>query len=130
MAAAILDIGKTIIRDALRNVAGNFITHVGVSSDSTAFAANQTALDPGGAGTNLIKAATFTVVAFDTLDVTITMDAAVDTGFVGNSVRTIGLMKGNTRTDVISRSVRSLGIGFQTGDVYTIGVRYQVQDNS
>lgn len=127
MPAAILDQGKTIIRDALRGVVGNFITHVGLSTASDAFAAGQTVLDPT-AGTNLIKAAAFTVIAFDTLDCTITVNG--DTELTGATIRTIGLLKGATRSDVISRSVRSAGIGVQAGDSFTIGVRYTVQDNS
>jgi len=127
MAAAILDQGKTNIRDAIRGVAGNAVSHVAVSTASDAFAANQTAYDPT-AGTNLIKAATFTVVAFDTLDCTISINGTTE--FTGLSIRTIGMGKGPLRTDAISRSVRSVGIGTQAGDTFTIGVRYQVADNS
>jgi len=124
---AILDIGKTNLRDAIRGVAGNAVSHVGVSTASDAFAAAQTALDPT-AGTNLIKAATFTVVAFDTLDCTMSVNGTTE--FTGLTIRTIGMLKGATRTDVISRSVRAAGIGVQAGDTFTIGVRYQVADNS
>lgn len=127
MPAAILDQGKTNIRDAIRGVAANAITHVGVSTATDAFVAAQTAIDPT-AGTNLIKAATFTVVAFDTLDCTISINGTTE--FTGLSIRTISVLKGATRTDVISRSVRTVGIGVQAGDTFTIGVRYQVQDNS
>ena len=124
---AILDIGKTNIRDAIRGVAGNAVTHVGISTASDAFAGNQTALDPT-AGTNLIKAATFTVVTFDTLDATMSVNGTTE--FTGLIIRTIGMLKGATRTDVISRSVRTVGLGIQAGDSFTIGVRYQVADNS
>ena len=127
MPASILDIGKTSLRDAMRGVAGTFVSHVGVSTASDAFAAAQTALDPT-VGTNLIKAATFTVVAFDTLDCTMTVNGTTE--FTGLSIRTIGLLKGATRTDVISRSVRTAAIGVQAGDSFTVGVRYQVADNS
>lgn len=127
MAAAILDQGKTNIRDAIRGLAGNAVSHVGVSTATDAFAANQTAIDPT-AGTNLIKAATFTVVAFDTLDCTISISGTTE--FTNSTIRTISILKGATRTDVISRSVRTAGIGVQAGDTFTIGVRYQVADNS
>ena len=127
MPAAILDIGKTNIRDAIRGVAGNAVTHVGISTASDAFAAAQTALDPT-AGTNLIKAAAFAVVAFDTLDATISVNGTSE--FTGLTIRTIGMLKGALRTDVISRSVRTAGIGVQSGDSFVIGIRYQVADNS
>jgi len=127
VALAIVDQGKTFLRDAIRGVAGNAVTHVGISTASDAFAAAQTALDPT-AGTNLIKAATFAVVAFDTLDATMSVNGSTE--FTGLIIRTIGMLKGATRTDVISRSVRTAGLGIQAGDSFTIGVRYQVADNS
>lgn len=127
MPPAIVDQGKTSIRDAIRGVAGTAISHVGVSTASDAFAATQTAIDPT-AGTNLIKAASFAVVATDTIDATMSINGTTE--FTGLSIRTISVLKGATRTDIISRSVRSVGIGVQAGDSFTIGVRYQVTDAS
>ena len=37
---------------------------------------------------------------------------------------------GTVGTDCLTRSVRTLGIGVQSGDTFTIGVRVQVQDAS
>lgn len=37
---------------------------------------------------------------------------------------------GTVGTDTISRTVRTLGIGVESGDTYTLAVRGQVQDNS
>jgi hypothetical protein len=122
--AAIVDQGKTSIRNSLKTL----VTHVAVSTDSTAFGATQTAINPSGAGTNLIKASTDTDVSGTTFDSTITIDGTTE--FTGLVINTIGLMKGATRTDVISRSVRSVGIGVQAGDSFTIGVRVAVADNS
>ena len=126
MAAAILDQGKTSIRDALKAL----VTHVGVSTDNTAFAAAQTALNPSGAGTNLIKAATKedTGANDDQFDATISIDGTTE--FTGLTINTIGILDGATAADAISRSVRSAGIGVQAGDAFTIGVRLLVQDNS
>lgn len=125
MAAAILNQGKTAIRDALKTL----VTHVGVTTDATAFSATQTTLNPGG-GTNLIKAAakTDTGANNDQFDATITITGATE--FTGLTINTIGILSGAAATNALSRSVRSAGIGVQSGDVFTIGVRVLVQDNS
>ena len=126
MAAALLNQGKTAIRDSLKTL----ISNVGVSTDATAFAATQTTLNPSGTGTNLIKAATKTDVDTFTFDATITIDGTTE--FTGLSIMTIGALNGALATNALSRSVRGagLGIGVQAGDSFTIGVRAQVQDNS
>ncbi len=121
---AILNQGKTKIRDQIAAA----VTHVGLSTDSTAFAATQTALDPAAAGTNLIKAATKANVDAETFDATISVNGSTE--FTGLTIRTIGAQQGATRTDVMTRSVRTAGIGVQAGDTLTIGVRLSVQDNS
>lgn len=129
---ALLNQGRTFMRDALRGVAGNFVTHVGVTQDATAFAVGQTVIDPAGdvVANRLIKAATFTVVDFQTLDAT--MSITGDTEFTGKVINTISLLKGATRTDPFSRSVRGtgLGIGVQAGDNFTVGNRLVVEDNT
>ncbi len=121
---AILDIGKTAYRDAIAGIT----SHVGVSTDSTAFAVAQTAIDPAAAGTNLIKAATKTNVDASTFDATMSISGSTE--FTGLTIRTIAAHNGALRTNVLTRTVRSAGIGVQAGDVFTIGVRQQVQDNS
>lgn len=132
MALAILAQGKTSIRNNLKSI----FTSIGVSDDSVAFNVAQTTVNPtGGSTTALVKTATQTdqtaIDAFTT-DYTITLDASVDTTFVGKVINTISICTGNVATAAISRIVRAtgLGIGFTTGDVYTVGVRAIVQDNS
>lgn len=133
MAAALLVQGKTAFQRALRGVAGNVITHVGFTTASDAFNKTQTAIDPT-AGTNVFKTATFADVTVldtnDSFDATATVDGSVDTSLVGLLIRTISLQKGNTRTDALTRSVRTAGIGVEATDVYTISVRGTFQDNS
>lgn len=142
MAAAILDQGKTAIRDQLKSL----ITHVVVSDDQTAFAANQTGINPGAAGTSThVEAATDTDVDASTFDSTITITGATE--FTNKVIYSIGVSKGTAirsaagaggthtgggtvGTDTLTRSVRTLGIGVQDGDTFTLGVRSQVQDNS
>lgn len=124
MPAAILNQGRAAIRDSLKTL----VTHVGVSTDNTAFAATQTQLNPSGAGTNLIKASTETNVDNNTFDATITIDG--NTEFTGLVINTIGLLNGAAATNALTRSVRSAGIGVQAGDNFTIGVRVAVADNS
>lgn len=124
LAAALLTQGRT----DLRNQAKTLVTHVGVSTDSTAFAASQTRLDPTGTATNLIKTSTETDVDGDTFDATMSIDGTTE--FTGSTIRTIGLLKGSAATDAICRIVRSVGIGVESGDSYTIGVRVKVEDNS
>lgn len=105
----------------------SLITHVGVSTDNTAFADGQTELDPT-PGTNLILAASNTNVDADTDDYTINVTSG---NFGGNTIFTIGAMDGATRTDNISRSVRTNGIGVESsGDDFTVGVRISVSDQS
>lgn len=104
------------------------LTHVGVSTDSTAYAIGQTRLDPTATGTNLIAAATQTNVNNSTDDYTINVTSA---NFGGNNIRTIGAMDGASATNNISRSVRANGIGVEpAGDNFTIGVRAVVTDQS
>lgn len=126
MSAALVDAGKTAIRDSLKTL----VTFVGLTADSTAFANNQTAIDPAGdvAGSRLIKAATNTNVDANTFDSTISVTGATE--LTNITIRTLSIMNGSARTAILSRSVRSLGIGVIAGDVFTIGVRVQVQDNS
>lgn len=124
--AALLTQGRTAIRDSLKTL----ISHVGIATDQTAFSAAQTALDPanGGSGNYLIKASTEANVDGDTFDATMTVNG--DTEFTGKTIWTIGVLNGSTRTDALSRTVRSQGIGVQAGDSYTVGVRVKVEDNS
>lgn len=126
MAAAFLDQGKTAIRDSLKVL----VTHVGVSTDSTAFAGTQTRLDPSGTAVNLIKAASKadSGAAGDQFDATIVITGSAE--FTNQTIRTIGVLKGGAPTDALSRSVRTAGIGVQAGDVFTIGARLKVEDNS
>ncbi len=128
MAAALLNVGKTAIRDSLKTL----VTHIGVTTDGTAFAATQTALNPAGTGTNLIKASTETNTGTnnDQFDATITIDGTTE--FTNQVINCVGLMNGSTAANALSRSVRGtgLGIGVQAGDSFTVGVRGLVQDNS
>ncbi len=103
------------------------VTHVGVSTDSTAFGTGDTDLSPG-AGTDLILSATNANVDNDTDDYTISVTSA---NFGGNTIFTIGAMDGATSTDSVSRSVRTNGIGVEAaGDSFTVGVRLSVSDQS
>lgn len=104
------------------------VTHIGVSTDSTAYSVGQTRLDPSAAGTNLIAAATQVNVNNSTDDYTISVTSA---NFGNNTIRTIGAMDGAAATNNISRSVRANGIGVEpAGDSFTIGVRLSVTDQS
>lgn len=120
----LLDQGKTAIRDSLKTL----VTHIGLASDSTAFAANQTRLNPSSAGTVLIKASTETNVDAATFDAAISIDGTTE--FTNATIFTIGLMNGSAATNALSRTVRTQGIGVQAGDVFDVGVRVVVQDNT
>lgn len=142
MAAAIPTQGKTSIRDSLKTL----ITHICVSDDSQAFSLTDTGINPQGGSTSThVAASTETNVDASTFDATITITGASE--FTDKSIRSIGASKGTAirqvtgaggthtgggtvGTDLITRSVRALGIGVQSGDVFTIGLRVQVQDNS
>lgn len=142
MPNALLNQGKSSIRDSLKTL----VTHVCVSDDSTAFALTHTGINPGAAATSThVEASTDTDVDANTFDSTITITGSTE--FTDKSILSIGVAKGLgvrqaagsggshtgggvVGTDTISRSVRTLGIGVQTGDTMTIGVRVQVQDNS
>lgn len=93
----------------------------------------QTVIDPT-AGTNVFKVASFADVtvldANDSFDATATIDGSVDTTLVGLLIRTISLQNGALRTNALTRSVRTAGIGVEATDVYTISVRGTFQDNS
>lgn len=142
MAAAILNQGKTSIRDSLKTL----ITHVCVSTDSQAFSAADTGINPTAGSTSThVETATDADVDGNTFDSTITITGASE--FTDQSIFAIGVAKGSAirqatgsggthtgggtvGTDCLTRSVRTLGIGVQSGDTFTIGVRVQVQDNS
>lgn len=124
MAAAILNGGKTAIRNALKTL----ITHNGFYSDNTAFSATQTQGNPSGAGTVLVKPTTHTDVDAFTFDSQSTING--DTEFTNGTIFTITVQNGSANTNALSRSVRSQGIGVQAGDLFTVGSRVQVQDNS
>lgn len=126
MPDAILTIGLTAIRDALKTL----ISHVGIATDQTGFDLAQVAVDPanGGAANVLIKASAEANVDAVTFDATISVSG--DTEFTNKTIWTIGVLNGALRTNPLTRTVRSQGIGVQAGDVYTIGVRVVVEDNS
>lgn len=142
MAAAILDQGKTAIRDSLKTL----VTHVVVSDDTAAFGGTQTGINPTAGSTSThVETATDADVDASTFDSTITITGASE--FTDKSIFSIGVAKGSAirsatgaggthtgggtvGTDCLTRSVRTLGIGVQGGDTFTLGVRVQVQDNS
>jgi hypothetical protein len=131
---------------------------LGVSDDSAAFAVAQVAINPTGAATNThINDATNTDKTVtdtdDAFDATFTLDNSAGATYNNKVINTIALLKGPgcravagtgthsgtvggsanaIGTDTLSRSLRGagLGIGVQSGDIFTIGVRVQIQDNS
>lgn len=123
MAQALLTQGLTALRDALKAT----VTNVGISTDGTAFAVGQTAINPSGTGTNLIKAATNTNVDSATFDATMTINGSSE--FTGSTFQTVSLLNGSLASNAISRTLRS-GVGVQAGDSFTVGIRVTVQDNS
>ena len=122
MSAALLTQGSTAIRDALKTL----VSHVGIATDTTAFSAAQTAMNPAGGGTNIIKASTEADVNATTFDASATITSADGTG----SFRTVSILNGSAVGNALSRSVRTNGIGIDAGDSYTVTVRVAVQDNS
>lgn len=144
MAIAILTQGKTSIRDSIKTL----VTNVTVSDDAQVFAVADTGINPAAAATSThVGAVTNTNVDAVTFDATITITGASQ--FTGKSIMAIGLAKGLgirsatgaggahtggsiVGTDTISRSLRTtgLGIGVQSGDTITVGIRVAVQDNS
>lgn len=144
MANALLNQGKLEIRNSIRTL----VTHVGVTDDTQAFVGTQTTMNPG-VGTTSTHGSTTTETDVDASfaeDFTMTIDGS--TQFTGKVINTISLGKGaamrsassglhtgtplTVGSDCISRSVRGagLGIGVQTGDTFTVGVRAAVEDNT
>lgn len=125
MAAAILNSGLANIRIVLQNLT----TFVGISNDTTAFNATQTLLNPTG-GAYLIRTGTVSSVDFQTYDSQMTITGNND--FTNTGIFTIGSLFSSGSGNCLSRSVRGAGlqIGVQSGDVFTIGVRWQVTDAS
>lgn len=139
---ALLNQGKTSLRNSLKTL----ITHVCVSDDTTVFNSDNTGINPEEMGTSThVETATTTDVDGNTFDSTITITGTSE--FTDKSIFSIGVAKGaairsatgsggthtgggTVGTDCLSRSVRTLGIGVQSNDTFTLGVRVQVQDNS
>lgn len=151
MAGAALVQGKTAIQAVIKAL----VSHVVISDDATAFVKTQTGINPGSNKSTFAKAATKVDVTVtdtnDAFDSIITVTGTTD--FTGKVINCIGVGKGtglrqssngtgtdgggtgvatSIGTDLISRSVRAagLGIGVQAGDIFTIGVRGVVEDNS
>lgn len=124
MAASLLTQGVTAIRDNLKTL----VTHVGVATDQTSFSVSQTALDPANAGASerLIKTSSEANVDASTFDASMSIDG--DSEFTNQTIWTVGVLDGSARTDALSRTVRTQGIGVQAGDSFTIGVRVVVSD--
>lgn len=118
--------GITALRDAVKTIC----TNVAVATDQTAFAVGQTAVDPANAGAAniLIQAATNANVDFQTFDSTMSINGT--TQFTGLQIWTISLLNGALRTNSLSRIVRTVSIGVQSGDTFTIGTRVKVQDDT
>lgn len=142
MSAALLTQGKTSIRDALKTL----VSHVVVSDDSAVFGVGNTGINPTAGSTSThVEASTDSDVDASTADFTITINGASE--MTGKSILSIGIAKGTAirqatgaggthtgggtvGTDTISRSVRTLGIGVESTDTYTLSVRAAVEDNS
>ena len=142
MALSILQQGKTAIRDALKALT----THIVVSDDNDAFDINDAGINPAAGSTSThVGAATKTDVDANTFDATIEING--DTQFTNKEIFAVGSAKGlgvrsaagsggqhtgggTVGTDTLTRSVRALSIGVQAGDVFTLGVRKRVEDNS
>lgn len=145
MSASILNQGETAIRDAVKSL----VTHVAISTDTTAFAAADTGINPGAGSTSTwVKAtAAETNVDFQTVDYTISIDGTTE--FTNLVINCLGVAKGVgvrqatgaggthgggsiVGTDCLTRTLRGagLGIGVQAGDSFTIGVRLKHEDNS
>lgn len=117
------DASVTDIRDYVRDK----ITHLGVSDDATAFDPTQSAIDPTGSGTNLIKAVSSTVnLDGERFEHEITIDGTSE--FTGETINTISGLDGALRTDAYTRQVVSITTPVQSGVTYTIGVRVRVRD--
>jgi len=126
MAAAILTVGLTSIRDALKT---GFSPDIGLSDDSVAFSLGQTALNPtAGATVTLIKAATIANVDAKTYTATITVNGTTE--LTGKNIYTVGACLTTSAATAQSRTVRTNPIGVQAGDSFTIGLQIAVADNS
>lgn len=124
---AIYNIGKTAIRDALKSM----ITHLGVSTDQTAFDAAQNAIDPANGGsTNLLVKASVESNAGtdgDAFDASMTING--DSEYTGKKINSVGVANGSSRTSFLSRTVVD-GPTVQTNDVMGVSTRWLVEDNT
>lgn len=113
--------GLTDARDQIKTL----VTHLILNDDATAFAAGQTTADPGGSTLRIAK----TVTEADVDTVTTDFTCAVNGGTDGTgTINSICLAKGSLDGDVVTRYVRTNGIGLEAGDVFTIGLRNSVAD--
>lgn len=141
MPAALLAQGRTAIRDALKTL----ITHIVVSDASDAFVDTQTGINPTTNKSVAVAASTEVNVDGDTFDATCTIDGT--TTMTNKNITSIGVAKGTAvmqaaagtgtlygsptvGTDCLSRTVRTMSIGVQSGDSFVVGVRGKVEDNS
>ena len=129
MAAAIFDNatrGLITIRDLLKT---GFASFIGLSDDSLAFNAAQTSVNPsGGATVTLIKAATIANVDSKTFTATVSVNGNAE--LTGKNIYTISPCTSAAAGDAQGRVVRSLPIGVQAGDLYTVGLQIAAADNT
>lgn len=139
---ALLAQGSTAIRDSLKTL----VTHLVVSDDDDVFDDADTGINPNATGTSThVEAATDSDIDGTTWESTITITGATE--FTNKSIFSIGLAKGlairsatgsggthtgggTVGTDTLTRSVRTLGIGVESSDTYTLAVRGAVEDNT
>ena len=122
-----------------RNATRDRVTHVGLTTDGTAFVPAQTNLSPaGGSPTEVIKAATKVDEDADGNPSTlrfvasISINGTTDLGGTPTGFRTVAALDGPDATDVLTRDVRdpAAPIGVQDAETVTVGVEFVHADGA
>lgn len=98
MAASITTTGLTALRDAAKPLAG----YIAISTDATAFDPSQTAANPGGGGTNAVKAASVSDVDATSFKSSATFTAPADVPD-GTDVRSVSVMPAESLANPTAR---------------------------
>lgn len=111
MTLAIPQEGRTRIRDAVSAI----VSHLVISTDSTAFSDGDTTASPGG-GTEIVKAVTSSTVDANTSRHEASVTGADGTG----QFPTVALLTSSSSADLLTRYLRTNPIGIDADDEYTI----------
>lgn len=124
---AFLDQGTIDVKNAVAAV----ISHVIVSDDDVAFDPTQTRINPTQGATTFFAAAATKSDVDGTINKKDYAIQVTSDDFGGKFINTLSVAKGSAASDVLTRAVRTFGIGVEpANDTYNLAVRLEHLDST